>query len=49
MSGWELFTWINVIILGGGSLIVFILFLYDLPKLLNQANQSEKNENETLY
>ena len=41
MSGWEIFTWISVAILGLGSLIVFILFLLDLPTLLN--NESENN------
>ena len=35
MSGWEIFTWLSTIILGLGSLIVFIFFLLDLPSLLN--------------
>ena len=40
MSGWEIFTWLSTIILGLGSLIVFIFFLLDLPSLLN--NQPKK-------
>ena len=40
MSGWEIFTWLSTIILGLGSLIVFIFFLLDLPTLLN--NQQKK-------
>ena len=35
MSGWEIFTWISTVILGVGSVIVFVLFLFDLPSLLN--------------
>ena len=40
MSGWEIFTWLSTIILGLGSLTVFIFFLLDLPSLLN--NQPKK-------
>ena len=39
MSKWELFTWISVIILGPGSILVFILFLRDLPALLRKTNK----------
>ena len=35
MSGWELFTWFNVGVLTLGSLIVFGLFLRQLPTLLS--------------
>ena len=41
MSGWELFTWINVAILGLGSAVVFALFLADLPGLLRGSGRSE--------
>jgi hypothetical protein len=34
VSGWELFTWINVGILGVGAGLVFVAFLRDLPGLL---------------
>ncbi len=34
MSAWELFTWANVAVLGLGSVVVFILFLKDVPALL---------------
>ena len=37
MSGWEIFTWISTVILGVGSVIVFVLFLFDLPSLLNNT------------
>ena len=40
MSGWELFTWINVAILGCGSITVFVRFLMDLPGLLRRAAKS---------
>ena len=41
MSSWEIFTWLSTAILGLGSIIDFVLFLLDLPSLLN--NQSENN------
>ena len=44
MSGWEIFTWICTLILGLGSIIVFIFFLTDLPSLLN--NEQKRNNNE---
>ncbi len=34
MSGWELFTWINVWLLAAGSIIVLVLFLRQLPRSL---------------
>ncbi len=34
MSAWELFTWANVAVLSLGSVVVFILFLKDVPALL---------------
>ena len=39
MSGWEIFTWLCTIILGLGPIIVFILFLIDLPALLNNKQK----------
>ena len=33
MSAWELFTWANVAVLSLGSVVVFILFLKDVPTL----------------
>ena len=34
MSGWELFTWLNVGVLAIGSLLVFGFFVRQLPSLL---------------
>lgn len=42
MSGWELFTWINVAILGIGAFAVFAAFLRDLPRLLAESRRSEQ-------
>ena len=39
MSGWEIFTWISTVILGVGSVIVFVLILFDLPSLLNNKRK----------
>ncbi len=43
MSGWELFTWINVVILGVGSIIVFVLFLKDFRSLLPRRDRHDDN------
>ncbi len=36
MSGWEMFTWITVLILGLGSIAVFILFVKDIRQILKK-------------
>ncbi len=43
MSVWEIFTWLCTLTLGLGSIVVFILFLFDLPSLLSNE---QKNNNE---
>lgn len=42
MSGWEIFTWANVVILGVGSVLVFIAFIRDLPELLKKNDKDKK-------
>ena len=44
MSGWELFTWINVWILGLAPILVFVLVIRDLPDLLKPISQPEDDE-----
>lgn len=39
MSAWELFTWFNVAVLGVGSVVVFVLFLRDLPRLVSRRKE----------
>jgi len=34
MNGWDLFTWIMVVVLGVGSVIIFGFFLGDLGSVL---------------
>jgi len=41
MSGWELFTWINVWILAAGSIGVFVLFLLQLPRMMKRLSHQE--------
>jgi hypothetical protein len=41
VSGWEIFSWINVAILGVGAVLVFAAFLRDLPELLARQRRSE--------
>ena len=36
MSNWEIFTWITVIILGFGSVAVFVLFVKDIKEILKK-------------
>ena len=36
MSNWEMFTWLTVIILGIGSVLVFILFVKDIKRILEK-------------
>ncbi|NRA08879.1 MAG: hypothetical protein HRU02_12035 [Myxococcales bacterium] len=44
MSGWEFFTWWNVGVLALGSLIVFGLFLRQLPTLLSPRSRDPEAE-----
>jgi len=39
VSGWELFTWFNAAVLAVGSVIVFLLFLRQLPRLLGRDDR----------
>jgi hypothetical protein len=41
MSGWELFTWLNVGVLALGSVGVFVLFLAQLPRLLPPRKEED--------
>ena len=42
MSGWEMFTWITVLILGFGSIAVFILFVKDIRKILKKFQREKQ-------
>ena len=44
MSSWEWFTWFNACVLGVGSVIVFVLFMRQLPNLLPRAPKSTDEE-----
>lgn len=44
MSGWELFTWINVWILAAGSIAVFVLFLLQLPGMMKRLSHRADEE-----
>ena len=43
MSGWELFTWLSVWILAGGSIIVFVFCLLQLPAMLRRQSGERDN------
>ena len=42
MSGWEVFTWITVIILGLGSIAVFIFFVKDIRQILKKFQREKQ-------
>ena len=39
MSNWEIFTWITVIVLGFGSVAVFVLFVKDIKEILKNFHK----------
>jgi len=39
LSGWEIFTWITVIVLGFGSVAVFVLFVKDIKEILKKFHK----------
>ena len=41
MNPWELFTWITVVILGVGSIIVFALFVKDISEILKKFRKED--------
>ena len=41
MSWWELFTWLTVLILGLGSMAVFVLFVKDIFHILKKFQKDE--------
>tara|TARA_A100001011_G_C13822424_1_gene639418 strand:+ start:303 stop:437 length:135 start_codon:yes stop_codon:yes gene_type:complete len=43
MSYWEIFTWLTVIVLGIGSIMVFLLFVKDIKGILKKF-RGDKNE-----
>ncbi len=34
MNGWDLFTWINALVLAGSALVIFVLFLRQARQVL---------------
>ena len=42
MSGWEMFTWITVLILSLGSIVVFILFVKDIRQILKKFQREKQ-------
>tara|TARA_B100000902_G_scaffold284902_1_gene270895 strand:- start:509 stop:643 length:135 start_codon:yes stop_codon:yes gene_type:complete len=43
MSYWEIFTWLTVIMLGIGSIVVFMFFVKDIRHILEKFKKG-KNE-----
>ena len=44
MSNWELFTWISTWIMALGSIVVFVLFLRQLPEILRRSRQENEGD-----
>lgn len=38
MTAWDVATWVTVLVLGPGAVIVFVAFLCDLRRLLGAPN-----------
>jgi len=47
VSGWELFTWICVLILGGGSIAVFLAFLFTLGDMKKELGSGKSEPDVT--
>ena len=41
MSYWEIFTWLTVIMLGIGSIVVFMFFVKDIRSILEKFKKGE--------
>jgi hypothetical protein len=39
MSAWEIGTWLAVLILGPGALVIFFLFLRDIRRMLRELDK----------
>ena len=44
MNGWDLFTWINAIVLLVSSIVIFIFFLRDARELLQGEREDDKED-----
>jgi hypothetical protein len=45
MNGWDLFTWLNCVLLAGAALIIFCFFLRDVGGILTgQRRDDERDE-----
>ena len=43
MSYWEIFTWLTVIMLGIGSIVVFMLFVKDIRTILEKIKKGKND------
>ena len=43
MSYWEIFTWLTVIMLGIGSIVVFMFFVKDIRSILGKFKKGKNN------
>ena len=41
MNGWDLFTWVWALILGGSAIVIFAYFLRDARKILQRGEPDE--------
>jgi len=44
MNGWDLFTWINAVVLIISSVVIFLYFLRDARELLQGERRDNKEE-----
>jgi len=44
MDIWEIGTWLSVVILGPGALLVFLFFLLDARRILRELEKEDSEE-----
>ena len=44
MNGWDLFTWINAVVLVVSSVVIFIYFLRDAGELLQDERKDDHED-----
>jgi hypothetical protein len=41
MNGWDLFTWLNALLLAGSAVVIFFYFLRDARSILERDESDE--------
>ncbi len=44
MNGYDLFTWVMALVLGGSAVVIFAYFLRDARKILDRTRHGEDDD-----